>query len=139
MSLHDHSSITITKEMPDCDCLHRQFQTRLSDLLKSATECRLCCDLESAAMAVVRPATTECLLQKGWRPLCCARCSSSRAKGSCRPPAVAGSVSCCAEHFCPATAANQLQMHCAAGATRSPHTTGPRNTAGFAQLFLPLS
>ena len=116
-SLYDHSSITITIEMPDFDYLHRQFQTRLSHLLcreASATECRLCTDIESATMAVARPATTEYLLQKGGRPLCCARCASSRAQGRCRPPAVAGSVSFCAEHHCPATAANQRQMHCVA-------------------------
>ena len=33
MSLHDHSSITITIEVTDFDCLHRQFQTSLSHLL----------------------------------------------------------------------------------------------------------
>ena len=76
----------------------------------STTECRLCSDLESAAMAVARPATTECLLQRGRRPLC----ASSRAQGRRRPPAVAGSLSCCSEHHCPATAANQRQMHRAA-------------------------
>ena len=80
----------------------------ISPTVPSATECRLCSDLESAAMAVARPATTKCLLQKGRRPLC----ASSRAQGSRRPPSGAGSVSCCSEHQCPATAANQ-QMHCA--------------------------
>ena len=37
-------------------------------------------------MAVARPATTECLLQKDGRPLCFARCASSRAQGRHRPP-----------------------------------------------------
>ena len=109
-SLHYHSSITTTIEMPDFDSLLRQFQTVISPTALSATKCRLCRYLESAAMAVARSATTECLLQKGRSPLC----ASSRAQGRRRPPAVAGSVSCCSEHHCPATAANQQQMHCAA-------------------------
>ena len=80
----------------------------------SATECRLFSDLESAAMAVARPTAWQCLLQKRGRPLCCARCASSRAQCRRRPPTVAGSVSCCTEHHCLATAANQWQMHCTA-------------------------
>ena len=80
----------------------------ISATAPSATECRLCSDFESAVMAVTRPATTKCLLQKGRRPLC----ASSRAQGRRKPPAVAGSVSCCSEHRCPATAASQRQMNC---------------------------
>ena len=63
MSVHDHSSIRITIEMPDIVCLRRQFQTSLSHHLlpRSATECS---DLKSAALAVAcpSPATTKCLL-----------------------------------------------------------------------------
>ena len=80
MSLHDHSSVTITIEVPDFDNLRRQFQTGFSHLLRRAPPSagcagRQCSDLESAMMAVAHPATTECLRQKGGRPLC----ASSRA------------------------------------------------------------
>ena len=54
----------------DFVCLCRRFPTRLTRLLPSATECS---DFKSAVMAAARPATAECLLQLGWRPLCWAQ------------------------------------------------------------------
>ena len=89
----------------------------------SATECRLFSDLESAAMAVARPTAWQCLLQKRGRPLCCARCASSCAQGRRR----AGAGHQWLVH-CPATAANQRQMHCAAcHLPATVRTTGPTN------------
>ena len=116
--------------MPDFDCLHRQFQTRFLTYWAKhhqlGTKCkpaRLCSDLESAVMAVARPATTEFLLQKGGSPLCYARCASSHVQGRSRPLAVAGSVSCCAEQ-------QRISSRCIAlPATLLPSMTGPRNTA----------
>ena len=54
----------------------------ISLTVPSTTKCRLCSDLESAAMAVARPTTIECLLQLGGRPLCCACCSGHCSKSA---------------------------------------------------------
>ena len=68
MSLHDHSSIRTTIEMPDFDFSQRQFPNRLSHLLLSATKCS---NLKSATMAAARPATAEQLLKPG--NACCSQ------------------------------------------------------------------
>ena len=132
MSSNDHSSITITIEMPDFDCLHRKV---ISPHVPSATECRLCSDLKSAATAVARPATTKCLLQKCRRPLC----ASSRAQGRRRPPPVAGSesVSCCLEHHCHSSESVADALCCLPPVRRPPPTTGLEIQPNFAQRFLP--
>ena len=99
MSSHDHSSMSITIDMPDFVCLRGQFQTRLCHLLPSYHEFS---DLKSAAMDFACPATTGCLLQIGKRSVLR---SGPVAR---RPPEVAGSawVRCRAAHHYLATAAN---------------------------------
>ena len=55
MSFHDHSSIKITTEMPDFDCLHMVSNQVISPTVQSATECRLCIDLESVMAVACHP------------------------------------------------------------------------------------
>ena len=120
--LHDHSLIRIIMEMSDFVCLCRQFPSRfkLFHLLLSTTERG---DLKSAAMAAARPATAECLMQPGGRPLCWVCCASSRAQATRR-----NRLSELAAHHCPATAANQGQMY---GADcYSPATTTALSVSG---------
>ena len=115
MSLHGHSSITMTIEVPDFDCLQRQFQTRLSHLLCRAPP-RAGCAATSNPMgwlSPVQPQLNACCRRRE-ATLLCPVLVQQRAQGRRWPTAVAGSVSCCTEHHCPATAANQLQMYCAA-------------------------
>ena len=128
MSLLGHSSVGITIEMSDFDCLHRQFPITIICICSFKpgyfTYCaehhqvqavqrpqmmsQICsnglglqrtpqsagCAATSnqrlwLTLAVARPATTECsgLLQLGWRPLCCASCTTvlpqQRSSGRC--------------------------------------------------------
>ena len=91
--------------MRDFVCLQRQFQTRSSHLL-----CRA-----SPSAASSNP--LRCLSPVPSQPNdCCSQAGGHSAVPTTRPAArrplaVAGLVSCCAEHHFPVTTANQLQMH----------------------------
>ena len=114
MSLHDHSSITVTIEMPDFDRLQRQFQTMLSRLLHRAPP-NAGYGATSNPLQWLSPSSHNRMLAAERREatLLCPlrvlqRTGQLQATSSCR------SVSCCVRHHCPTTAANQRQMHCAA-------------------------
>ena len=135
MSLYDHSSIMITIEMPDFDCLHRQFQTRLSHLLYRAPP--------SAGWAATSN-PLRCLSPVLPKPNACCRKAGGR---SARPAArrAATGYPQWLVHWAAARSTTVLPPQRISGrsmvlpATRPPPTMGPRNTAWFAQFFLPLS
>ena len=124
--------------MPDFECLHRSFQTSYLTYYAERSRCR--------AQFLLWRAQFQTRLSHGFSPTVQAvqrsqiRCDGCRQSRHSRmlDPARRVATLLYLLHHCPATAANQRHMHGAAcqAATRPPPTTGPRNKAWFAQLFL---
>ena len=114
------SSITITIEMPDFDCLHRRFQTRLCHLLCRAPPNAGCAATSNPLqwLSPVLPQPNACCRKAGGysaRPAARSGAASHQ-QWLVHCTATASSLSFCPEHHCPATTLRRDHSESAADA-----------------------